>query len=109
MCYGTAHGGHRLAPRTGLALPSRSTVAAFAGVFAGGILIPALAGWVPVDGLPLLSALVLTAILTSSVREPSTPDRAIMRPAFVIIFSSLMLLGGPAATAVAAAAALTPG
>lgn len=61
------------------------------------------------DGLAELSALLLAAMLTSCLREPSAPNRAIMRPGFVIVFSTLMLMGGTAAMAVAAAAALTPG
>jgi diguanylate cyclase (GGDEF)-like protein/PAS domain S-box-containing protein len=91
-----------------LALPPRSTAAVFAGIFAG-VLLPAVAGGVPVDGLAELSALVLAAMLTSCLREPSATNRAIMRPGFVIVFSALMLMGGTAAMAVAAAAALTPG
>jgi diguanylate cyclase (GGDEF)-like protein/PAS domain S-box-containing protein len=63
----------------------------------------------PVDGLPQLSAFLLAAMLTSCLREPSATNRAIMPPTFVLIFSSLMLMGGTAAMAVAAAAALTPG
>ena len=42
------------------------------------------------------------------VQEPATANRAIMPPAFVIIFTSLMLFGPHVAMVVAAAASLTP-
>jgi PAS domain S-box-containing protein len=58
-----------------------------------------------------LSALVLAAMRASCLREqePASADRAIMPPSFVVVFTALMLLDGPAAMVVAAAAALTPG
>ena len=109
MGYLTSCAGGPLARSGSLALPSRSTVAVFAGILAAGTLVPFLAGRMPVDGLPQLSAFLLAAMLTSCLREPSATNRAIMPPTFVVIFSSLMLMGGTAAMAVAAAAALTPG
>src|SRR5258708_2139973 len=42
------------------------------------------------------------------VQERATTDRAIMPPAFVIVFTALMLFGGNVAMVVAAAATLTP-
>jgi diguanylate cyclase (GGDEF)-like protein/PAS domain S-box-containing protein len=90
--------------------PSRSSLVALASVFFGASLLPRFAGWVPPDRILELSGLVLTAMLTSclSGRGPVPTDRAIMRPAFVIIFGSLMLFGPHVATLVAAAATLTP-
>jgi diguanylate cyclase (GGDEF)-like protein/PAS domain S-box-containing protein len=84
---------------------------AFAGVLAGAIVIPGLVGWVTVDHLVELSALALAAMLASCLREqePAAANRAIMPPAFLVIFSALMLMGGRSAMFVAAAAALTPG
>ena len=92
------------------ALPSRSTVAALAGLFAGAIVVPRLADWVTTDSLFVLSGLVLAAMLVSSlgVHERATPDRPIMPPAFVVIFTALMLFGANVAMFVAAAATLTP-
>src|SRR5262245_39421767 len=94
-----------------LRLPSRLTVAAFTGVLAGAIVIPRLVGWVTTDRLIELSALVLAAMLATCLREqePTAANRAIMPPAFLVIFSALMLMGGRPAMFVAAAAALTPG
>jgi len=93
------------------ALPSRPSVVALASVFIGAIVLPRLAGWAQPDRVLELSGLVLAAMLTSclKVQETATTDRAIMPPAFVIIFSSLMLLGPHVAMFVAAAATLTPG
>src|SRR6266550_1406529 len=93
------------------ALPSTSRVGALASVFIGAIFIPRLAGWAQPDRILELSGLVLAAMLASCLRvqEPATTDRAIMPPAFVIIFSSLMLFGPHVAMFVAVAATLTPG
>jgi diguanylate cyclase (GGDEF)-like protein/PAS domain S-box-containing protein len=92
-------------------LPSRSTFAAVASVFVGAVLVPRLAGWAQPDRIFELAGLVLIAILASCLRvqEPATADRAIMPPAFVITFSSLMLFGPHVAIFVAAAATLTAG
>src|SRR5262249_50376468 len=51
------------------------------------------------------------AMLASYLREqePASANRAIMPPAFVVVFCALILLGGPSAMFVAAAATLTPG
>ena len=93
-----------------MALPSRSSVGIFTSVFAGAILISRLAGWMPPDRTLDVSALVLAAMLSSLLPEHAlaTANRAIMPPAFVFVFSALMLADGPAAAFVAAAAALTP-
>jgi diguanylate cyclase (GGDEF)-like protein/PAS domain S-box-containing protein len=93
------------------ALPSRPSVVALASVFIGAIFLPRLAGWAQPDRVLELAGLVLAAMLTSclKVQEAATTDRAIMPPAFVIIFSSLMLFGPHVAMFVAAAATLTPG
>src|SRR5262245_42763245 len=90
--------------------PSRSTVAALAAVFIGAILLPRLAGWAEPDRMYGLSVLVLVAMTASCLRvqELATTDRAIMPPAFVIVFMTLMLFGPHVAAFVAAAAVLTP-
>jgi diguanylate cyclase (GGDEF)-like protein/PAS domain S-box-containing protein len=86
-------------------------VAAFTAVLAGAIAIPRLAGLVPADRIFELAGLVLAAMLAACLREQAVgaANRGVMPPAFVLVFASLMLLGGPAAMFVAAAAALTPG
>ena len=93
------------------ALPSRSRLAALATVFIAAMIAPRLAGWMPADRMFELGGLVLAAMLTACLRvqEPATTDRAIMPPAFVVIFTALMLLGPHVAMFVAAAAMLTRG
>src|SRR5260221_8964554 len=92
-------------------LPSRSRLAALASMLIGAILLPRLAGWAEPDRILELSGFVLAAMLTGClrVREPIASDRGIMPPAFVLIFSSLMLFGPHVAMFVAAVATLTPG
>ena len=93
------------------ALPSRSSLAVLGAVFVGAIVLPRLAGWAAPERTLELGGFVLAAILTAFLRvqAPATADRAIMPPAFVIVFSALMLFGPHVAMFVAAAAALTPG
>ena len=92
------------------AMPSRSTVLALVSIFMGAVLLPRLAGWAQPDRIVELSALVLAAIVVASlnVQGPWSADRAIMPPEFLVVFAALLLLGPLVATAVAAAAALTP-
>jgi diguanylate cyclase (GGDEF)-like protein/PAS domain S-box-containing protein len=92
-------------------IPSRSAFAVLASVFIGALIVPRLTGWLPADRLLELGGLVLAAMLTAclKVQEPATADRAIMPPAFVVIFIALMLFGPHVAMLVAAAAMLTPG
>src|SRR5260221_11034257 len=92
-------------------LPPRSRLAALASMFIGAILLPRLAGWAEPDRILELSGFVLAAMLTGCLRarEPITTDRGIMPPAFVLIFSSLMLFGPHVPMFVAAVATLTPG
>jgi diguanylate cyclase (GGDEF)-like protein/PAS domain S-box-containing protein len=92
-------------------LPSRSGLAALASVFIGAILIPRLAGWAEPDRILELSGFVLAAMLIGCLRvqESIAADRVIMPPAFVLIFSSLMLFGPHVAMFVGLAATLTPG
>jgi diguanylate cyclase (GGDEF)-like protein/PAS domain S-box-containing protein len=90
-----------------LNLPSRSSVVAFVGILVGAVLGPRLIGWVLPEQLPELAAFVLAGVLLACLPEPAAANRAIMRPTFVIVFASLMLLA-QAGTAVALAAALTP-
>jgi diguanylate cyclase (GGDEF)-like protein/PAS domain S-box-containing protein len=94
-----------------LTVPSRSTAAVLASVFIGATVLPRLAGSIATDGMLEVAGLVLAAMLTSCLRvqAPTSSDRAIMPPAFVIIFSALMLFGPQVAMCVAVAAALTPG
>src|SRR5260221_7885329 len=92
-------------------LPARSSLVALASMLIGAILVPRLAGWVEPDRIPELSGFVLAAMLTCCLRmqAPVTTNGAIMPPAFVLIFSSLMLFGPHVAMFVAAVATLTPG
>ncbi len=91
--------------------PSRSTVVALASVFTGAMLVPRLIGAGPADRILVWLGLVLAAMLISCLRvqEPATTDRAIMPPAFVIVFSALMFFGPNVAMFVAAVATLTAG
>jgi diguanylate cyclase (GGDEF)-like protein/PAS domain S-box-containing protein len=94
-----------------MTVPSRANTLAFAAMFICAVSLPQLAGW-PQAARPIeLSGLVLAAILTAVLWEPrsTTKDRAIMPPAFVLIFSSLVLFGPQVAALVATVAALTPG
>ncbi|HXT32658.1 MAG TPA: hypothetical protein VN716_25325, partial [Vicinamibacterales bacterium] len=80
-------------------------------IFVGAVLLPRLAGWAQPDRIFELSALALAAIAVSCLRVqgPSSADRAIMPPAFLVVFAALLLLGPLVAMTVAAAAALAPG
>jgi diguanylate cyclase (GGDEF)-like protein/PAS domain S-box-containing protein len=91
--------------------PSRSTVAVVAGAFAGAMLVPRFIGAVRADRILVWLGLVLGAMLISCLRvqEAATTDRAIMPPAFVIVFSALMFFGPNPAMFVAAVATLTAG
>jgi len=93
------------------ATPSRSTALALVSIFVGAVLLPRLAGWAQPDRIFELSALALAAIAVSCLRVqgPSSADRAIMPPAFLVVFAALLLLGPLVAMTVAAAAALAPG
>ena len=91
------------------AFPSRSRAAALASVFGVALAVPWLAGWVPPDRIFELTGLVLAAMLVACLRVQAlaVTNRAIMPPAFVIVFTSLMLFGPHVAVLIAAAAALT--
>ena len=92
------------------AFSSRYTVGALAAVLTGAVVLPRLAGWAAPDRLLELSAFVLAAMLASCLRvqETATTDRAIMPPAFIVVFAALMVFGPHVAMFVAAAATLTP-
>jgi diguanylate cyclase (GGDEF)-like protein/PAS domain S-box-containing protein len=92
------------------ALNSRYTVGALAAVLTGAVVLPRLAGWLAPDRLLEFSAFVLAAMLASCLRvqETATTDRAIMPPAFIVVFAVLMVFGPHVAMFVAAAATLTP-
>jgi len=102
--------GGAFAVEHGLTLPSRSTVATAAGIFAAAVVAPRLLGWITTDRMLQMAALVVAAMLASLLREHalSLANRAIMPPAFVFVFAALMLAGAAPAALVAAAAALTP-
>ncbi|HEY2434967.1 MAG TPA: EAL domain-containing protein [Vicinamibacterales bacterium] len=72
---------------------------------------PWLAGWTPTSRLLELGALALSAMLTACLRaqDPSASQRAIMPPAFIIVFTTLLLEGSNVAMLVGAAVTLTPG
>jgi diguanylate cyclase (GGDEF)-like protein/PAS domain S-box-containing protein len=94
-----------------MTVPPRANTLAVAALFIIAVSIPQLAAW-PQAARPVeVSALVLAAMLAAVLWEPRSPtkDRTIMPPAFVLIFTSLLLFGAPGAALVAAVAALTPG
>src|SRR4051794_3531708 len=90
---------------------TRRSSAVAAVVCAIAVLAPYAAGWVQLERLPELVGLVVAAVLAASldVQRRASSDGAIMPPAFIVVFASLMLLGPRAGLCVAAAAALTPG
>ncbi len=92
-------------------VPSRSSVAVFAGVLTAAVATPWLAGWTSTPGLVEVVGLALAAMLAACLRaqHPATTHRAIMPPAFVIVFTTLLLEGANVAMVIAAAATLTPG
>jgi diguanylate cyclase (GGDEF)-like protein/PAS domain S-box-containing protein len=92
---------------------SRPSAAAAAAAFVvvASVLTPRLAGWAQPDRMLELSGLVVAAMLAASlgIQRRAATDRAIMPPAFIVVFASLMLFGPRVAVFVGAAAALTPG
>jgi diguanylate cyclase (GGDEF)-like protein/PAS domain S-box-containing protein len=88
-----------------------SAAAAAAFVFAGAVLTSHFAGWAQPDRIPEFWALLAAAMLAASVRLQSlaATNRAIMPPAFIVVFAALMLFDVGGAATIAAAAALTPG
>jgi len=91
---------------------SERTAAALAAACIGivAVLIPRFAGWAPPERSVEFAGLVAAAILAASlgVQGQASTNRAIMPPAFIVVFAALMLFGPQAAVFVAAAAALTP-
>ena len=91
---------------------SERTAAALAAACIGiaAVLIPRFAGWAPPERSVEFAGLVAAAILAASlgVQGQAATNRAIMPPAFIVVFAALMLFGPQAAVFVAAAAALTP-
>ena len=87
---------------------SNSRIAALASAFIGAVAVSYLAGWVTLVRLPEYSALVLLAVLAACLRPQQAADRTVMPPSFVILFSTLMLFGPPAAACVAVLVTLTP-
>ena len=75
------------------------------------VLIPRVAGLAPPERSIEFAGLVAAAILAASlgVQGQAATNRAIMPPAFIVVFAALMLFGPQGAVFVAAAAALTPG
>ena len=94
-----------------MTVPPRANTLAVAAMFIVAVSVPQLAGW-PQAARPIeLSGLLLAAIVAAVLWEPrsTTKDRTIMPPAFVLIFSSLLVFGPHVAALVATIAALTPG
>jgi diguanylate cyclase (GGDEF)-like protein/PAS domain S-box-containing protein len=81
----------------------RSAVAVFAAVALGAGVLLGFAGWPQPDRTLELSGLILAAMLTATLTPPRSTmkDWATMPPAFVIDFTTLLLLGPHAATLVA--------
>jgi diguanylate cyclase (GGDEF)-like protein/PAS domain S-box-containing protein len=92
-------------------MPSRSAAATFVGLYAAAVAVPFFAGWTDLHRIVELAGLTLAAMLASCLRtqDPASTHRAIMPPAFVVIFSTLLLQGAYVAMIVAATATLTPG
>ena len=90
---------------------SRTALATLATVFAAGLAVPWLAGWIPADRLFELAGLLLAGMLTACVPAQSRAlvDRSIMAPSFVAVFAALMLMGPYVGALVAVAAAITGG
>jgi len=90
----------------------RSSAAAAAGlIVAGAVLTTYFGSWAQPARIFEFTGLLAAAMLAVSVRiqGPAAADRAIMAPAFIVIFAALMLFDVRGATSIAAAAALTPG
>ena len=91
-------------------LPPPAGLAGLAALVAAVVLVPQLAGWTPADRAWEVGGLTLAAMLTALLRvqQPSTKNRAIMPPSFVVTFGALLLFGPDVATLIAVAIALTP-
>ena len=90
----------------------RSSAAAAAGlIVAGAALTTYFGSWAQPARIIEFTGLLAAAMLAVSVRiqGPAAADRAIMAPAFIVIFAALMLFDVRGAASIAAAAALTPG
>ena len=88
--------------------PSRNAVAGLGVVFLTAIVAAWLTGAVAAERIAEFAGLVLAAMLTAglSVQTRALADRAIMPPAFVIVFAALLLFGPGVATLVALAASI---
>lgn len=88
----------------------RTSIAAVAAIFSGGVAFVHLAGGSQFLRALEFSALMLAAILASALRihQSATKDLAIMPPSFVFTFSALLLFGPDAAMFAAAVSALAP-
>src|SRR5688572_33384422 len=91
--------------------PSRAAVVTLAVVFAAAVAASWLAGWVDMERLPELAALMLAGMLTACVpaQAGALTDRSIMAPSFVAVFAALMLMGPQVAGRVALAARVAGG
>src|SRR5579859_1091473 len=92
-------------------LPRHWEIVVFAAMALGMGVLLGLAGWPQPDRTLEFSALILAAVLTSALatRESTTEDLATMPPSFVIDFASLLLIGPNATMLVAAAGTVTQG
>lgn len=91
-----------------LTVPNRFTIFGLGAVAVAAAFIPWVAGWIPPDRVAHVSTLTVALVLAASLREQerAAPDVAMMPPAFVVVFTALMLLGAPVATVFAAGAVL---
>ena len=91
--------------------PSRTDLALLAAIFVGAIALPWSAGFIATERLPELAGLLLAGMLTACVAAQARAlnDRSLMAPSFIAVFAALMLVGSPAGTMVAVAAAITGG
>ena len=93
-----------------MTVPPRANTLAVAALFIVAVSVPQLAAG-PQAARPIeVAALVLAAMLAAVLWEPrsGTKDRTIMPPAFVLIFTSLLVFGAGVAVLVATVAALAP-
>ena len=90
-------------------LPRYSGLFVFAAIATGGVLLLGLSGWPQPDRALEFSGLIVAAILTAviAVQRPAAEDRGMTPAFFVIHFTSLLLVGPFATIIVAAAGAIT--
>jgi len=97
-----------LGPRTRTSGYGEAALVVCAAVGCGAFVVPEYLGWPPTPGALAFCALTLTNVLLALFSRPaSAPDDwTIVRPAFVIDFTALLLLGPRAGVIVCAAGAI---